>query len=108
MKLSNLVADYRKNSADTLEQLAEKTDLSKGFLSRIEKGDFDSRNVSLATIIKLAKGFNVKVKEILDMLKVIDAEQDDHAPLKVYLRKKYNISNDEDVRIIEGMIDRLK
>lgn len=106
MKLSEIAQKYRGLSLLTLDKMAQESGLSKGFLSRLEKGDFDSQNVSLETIIKLSKGYGIKVKEILDLLNVI--EQDEPVPLKVYLRKKYDIKNDADVDVIEGLINRLK
>ncbi|NTV41182.1 MAG: helix-turn-helix transcriptional regulator [Candidatus Moranbacteria bacterium] len=106
MKLSKIAQKYRDAASFTLDKMAQESGLSKGFLSRLEKGDFDSQNISLETLIKLSKGYNIKVKEILDLLNVI--EQDEPAPLKVYLRKKYDIHNDADVDVIEGLINRLK
>ena len=102
MKLSIFVKNYRDKASLTLDQLSEKSGLSKGFLSRLEKGGFDQKNVSLETIIKLANGFGIKVKDILDALKVI--EQSDPSSLQVFLREKYSIDNEKDINIIEGVI----
>lgn len=104
MKLSKIVKQYRNEQDITMEQLCEKSGLSRGFISRIEKGDFDNSNVSLETIIKISRGFNVKVKEIFYYMNII--EQDDPVPLKIYLRKKYNISDENDAETIENIIDR--
>jgi transcriptional regulator with XRE-family HTH domain len=106
MKISEVISRHRKIHSLTFDQLAEKTGLSKAFLSRLEKGDFDSENISLATIIRLSKGMDVKTKEILDLLNVID--QEDPMPLKVYLRKKYDIRDESHLRAIESLIDHLK
>lgn len=106
MKLGEITKKYREEKSFTLDYVAQKTGLSKGFLSRLEKGDFDSKNVSLDTLIKLSKGYDVKVKEILDLLNVI--EQDSPVPLEVYLRSKYGINDNSDVRVIDGLIKRLK
>lgn len=107
MTLNKIVFDYRKSSGLTLDELAKKTTLSKSFLSKIENGEFDEQNVSLDTIIKLAKGFDVKVKEILSQLKVMN-ESPVTPPLKLYLRQRYGVSNQEAVKIIEDMIKHLK
>lgn len=106
MKLSQITKKYRKIASLTLDQMSKESGLSKGFLSRLENGDFDKKNVSLETLIKLSKGYNIKVKEILDMLNVIESNEPE--PLNVYLRNKYNIKNDDDIQVIEGLIDRLK
>lgn len=104
MKLSLFVKNYREKQSLTLDRLSEKSNLSKGFLSRLEQGDFDQKNISLETIIKLAAGFNIRVKDILDFLNII--EQDKPSSLKVYLRNKYQIINEADVDVIEGVITR--
>lgn len=106
MKLSKIIRNYRDRLSLTMDSLSNRSDLSKGFISKIEKGDFDDKNVSLDSIIKLAKGLDIKVKEILDQLSVI--EQDDQANLKVYLREKYKIEDEKDTKLIEDLINNLK
>lgn len=106
MKLSQIVKHYRNNLSLTLDQVSRQSGLSKAFISRIEKGDFDEKNLSLDSIIRLANGFGIKVKEILDQLKVI--EQEEPASLKVYLRKKYEISDERDAKLIEDLINNIK
>ncbi|HBB36737.1 MAG: hypothetical protein UX02_C0001G0104 [Candidatus Moranbacteria bacterium GW2011_GWC1_45_18] len=103
MQLSNIVKKYRDNKSLTIDELSERSSLSKAFISRIEKGDFDKKNISLHSIIKLAQGLGIKVKEILDNLNVI--EQNEPSPLRMYLRKKYKIKNEIDVKLIEDLID---
>lgn len=106
MKLGKIVKNYRDRLDLTLEQLNKKTGLSKGFISRLEKGDYDEKNISLNSIIKLARGFDIKVKEILDALNVI--EQNEPPSLRMYLREKYNISKNEDADMIENLINHFK
>ena len=106
MKLSKVVKNYRNSLSLTMDNLSDKSDLSKGFISRIERGDFDDRNVSLDSIIKLARGLNIKVKEILDQLDVID--QDDQVNIGVYLRKKYKIKNEKSIKLLEDLINNFK
>lgn len=109
MKLGTIISEYRKRSGFTLEKLSEKSDLSRSYLSKLEGGGLDDQSVSLATIIKLATGLGIKVREILELLDITESQNQAHpAPLSVYLRKNYNISNEGDVKIIEGLIDHLK
>lgn len=109
MKLSTIISEYRKSRELTLEKLSEKSDLSRSYLSKLENGGLDDQSVSLATIVKLATGFGIKVREILELLDIAEPQGQIHpAPLSVYLRKNYNISNEGDVKIIEGLIDHLK
>ncbi len=109
MKLSTIISQYRSKQGLTLEKLSEKSDLSRSYLSKLENGGLDDDNVSLSTIIKLATGFGIKVREILELLDVTEPhDQGNTVPLNVYLRKKYDISKDSDIKIIEGLIDHLK
>lgn len=105
-KISELVKAQRTSLGLTLEQLGEKAKLTQGYLSRVEKGDFDGMNMSLDTIIRLAHALKLKVKDFLDDTHVNDTN---HTPeLSVYLRQKYNINDSKDVLIIEELIKRLK
>lgn len=107
MTLKEIVSEFRDNKGFTLDELAERTSLSKSFLSKIENGEFNEKNISLDTLIKLADGFNIKVKEILSLLNVVN-EKPVTPSLNVYLRQKYGMDNKEAVRIIEDLIDHLK
>ena len=89
----------------TFEELSAKTKLSIGFLSRLEKGDYDEKNISLATIIRLATGLSIQVKDLLDQLGVLEHSQ--LPAIGAYLREKYNIQNTQDVKTIENIINRL-
>lgn len=108
MKLSKIISEYRKKRGLTLDQLSTKSDLSRSYLSKLENGGLDDQSVSLATVIKLATGLDIKVRDIMELLDITEPKDQEPAPLKIYLRKKYNISNDDDIKIIEKLIDHLK
>lgn len=107
MKLSQIIKQYRKKHSLTLEELSKRSILSKGFLSRLEKGDFDDQNVSLNTIVKLATAFKVPVIDLLDLLDITRKNRHDSPSLRVYLRSKYDIHDDETVKVVESLIDHL-
>lgn len=104
MEISSFLKDLRNKQDLTLGDLARASELSPAFLSRIENQEFDKKNLSLDTIIKIAKGLNVKVKDILDTLGVIDKSE--LPALPVYLRQKYNIKNSKDHGVIEDIIKK--
>lgn len=108
MKLSHLISSYREKAGLTLEQLSAKSELSRSYLSKLENGGLDDQSSSLATIVKLATGLGIKVKDILDLLNVTDTQDHHQIPLSVYLRKNFDISDGDDIKIIEDLIDRLK
>lgn len=53
----------RTNAGLTLEQLAEKADLSWPYLSEIERG---RENISLDRLAKLAQALNVKLSRLFE------------------------------------------
>ncbi|HEX5429553.1 MAG TPA: helix-turn-helix transcriptional regulator [Patescibacteria group bacterium] len=104
MQISKLVKNLRDQSEFTLDVLAKKTGLSAGFLSRLEKGNYDNKNIQLETIIRLANGLGQKLKDFLDNLQIID--QNELPPLNLYLREKYKIKKDSDIKTIEDIINK--
>lgn len=104
--ISDLVKAQRASLGLTLEEVGKKADLSQGFLSRVEKGDYNAMNMSLDTVIKLAAALKLKVKDFFDNLQLTDPAPSPE--LSVYLRQKYNINKSEDVQVIESIIDRFK
>lgn len=63
-KLSLNIAYYRKYCGLTQEQLADKTELSREFISRIESPETDS-TISLKTLFLLADVFSIKPYQLL-------------------------------------------
>ncbi|HUT86303.1 MAG TPA: helix-turn-helix transcriptional regulator [Elusimicrobiales bacterium] len=61
--LSNKIRTLRKKRKITLEKLAYENNISKGNLSDIENC---KKSPGLNTLIKIAKGLNCKVKDLLD------------------------------------------
>ena len=88
-----------------MEEVGNKAKLSQGFVSRLEKGTYDAKSVSLDTIIRLADALQLKVKDFLDDLKIIESDQS--PALNVYLRQKYEIQDTKDIQMIEDIINRL-
>lgn len=54
---------YRKLCHFTQEVLAEKADLSISYIKQIESG-MEFKNVSLTTMLKIAKALNVHVRDL--------------------------------------------
>lgn len=63
-KLGNRIHKLRKEVGITLEHLAYENNMSKGNLSKIEKGLVDPQ---FTTLVKIAKGLGVKLKELIDV-----------------------------------------
>lgn len=56
------IKDYRKDLGWTLDKLAEKTKLSKGFLSDIERNE---RNASTENVVKIANAMGASLDYLL-------------------------------------------
>ena len=104
MKISEIL---KNNRTVTLDILKEKTGLSKGYLSRLEKGDFDNQKISLDTVIRIAKGLDLKVGDVLDEMGIIEKSSTMQS-LRVYLKNRYDIVNSADVELINQVIKKIK
>ena len=61
MRIEILVKELRKNNNFTLEQLAEKTGVSKTHINDIENG---LKEPGLSVLVRLAKALDVQVTEL--------------------------------------------
>lgn len=79
MKLSEIIKNYRRENGISMDELANRSGLSKPYISMLEKNK-NSRNgkpiiPSLRTIQKLAKGMNITLEKLLSK---IDGKQELH------------------------------
>ena len=63
MKLGEKIKAIRKKLGYTLQELSEKTELSIGFLSNIER---DLNSPSISNLQQICQALNVNLMEILD------------------------------------------
>lgn len=63
MLIGNKIRNYRQNTGMTIPQLAEKTELSRGFISQVENNKV---SLSLDSLQKIASALNVPVKNFLE------------------------------------------
>jgi transcriptional regulator with XRE-family HTH domain len=61
----NRIKDRRRAAGLTLEQLAERTGLSHGYLSRIERGVRGRRGLTMATARRIAEALDTDVASVL-------------------------------------------
>jgi transcriptional regulator with XRE-family HTH domain len=62
-KIAKRIKRLREEQGLTIEKLAYENDLSKGNLSEIERGLIEPK---LTTLEKIAKGFDISLKELFD------------------------------------------
>ena len=77
MKLSTVVKKYRQKYNMTMDDMAAKCDVSKGYISMLEAGKSPNSDEPLQpkaeTIFKFAKGMNMRVS---DLAKLLGADED--------------------------------
>lgn len=59
------IRSYRRKAGLTQEKLAEKADLHHNFIGEVERG---SMEISLTSLLKIAKALKVKVRDLVDEL----------------------------------------
>ena len=72
MSLAEILKQYRESENLSMQEFAERCDLSKGYISMLEKGRHPQNNralvPSLNTIKALAKGMNISVDSLLSAM----------------------------------------
>lgn len=63
MKFGKRVSSLRMEKGITQEELSFRSGLNRTYVGEIERGE---KNASVVTIDKLAKGLNVRLKELFD------------------------------------------
>lgn len=107
MKLSDIVKNYRAKNNLSVSEMAKRSDLSKGYISMIERGVNPRTNTpispTLNTLNKLSRGMNVELEELLNRM---DPEESINlvdrlfvmGNVKTYSDKK----NQQDLHVKEG------
>lgn len=62
--IGNNIARYRRQQHLTQEELAELSDLSQNFFSRVERGEVE--HVSAINLIKIARALNVSIDKLVE------------------------------------------
>lgn len=76
------IKEIRNEKKITLKQLSEKTNLSVGFLSQLERG---LSNIAIDSLQKIATAFNVSIQDLLDTRLLED--ESPHPVVRNYERK---------------------
>jgi transcriptional regulator with XRE-family HTH domain len=63
--LGDKIRTYRKQAGFSQEKLAEKADLHHNFIGEVERGNME---ISLTSMLKIAKALKVKVRDLVDEL----------------------------------------
>ena len=99
-QIGNKIKELRNQSGITQEKLSELADLDISFISEIESG---KRNITVNTIEKLAKAFNIKPSDF-----ITDTEIKDIIPKKELIKSISDILQEFDYEVISSIFTILK
>lgn len=98
MKIGLYVKDYRERHKLSMQEFADKADLSKGYISMLEKGKHpqNDREIvpSIETVNKIAKAMNLSIDELLariDGNQMIDISRDRPLPSNIILPSAHKL-----------------
>ncbi len=75
--LSKIVLQRRKASGLSQQELAARIGVARTYLADIERG---ARNISLASLVKLARGLDMPVSKLIHLAEVHDKQEEVSSP----------------------------
>lgn len=107
MKLYEVIKSLREDKGLTQEKLAENADLTRGYISRLEQGEYPDDSPSIKTLKKIADGLKEPLELILNKAGITQDDYIKLASTPTFLRSKYNF-NEEQSKMVENYIDYIK
>jgi len=107
MKLNAVIKSLREDKGLTQEKLAEHAKLTRGYISRLEKGNYADDSPSIKTLRKIADGLNEPIELILDKAGITQDDYIKSANTQTFLRAKYDL-NSTQINEIESFIEHVK
>ena len=107
MKLHTVIKMLREDKKLTQERLAEDAGLTRGYISRLEKGAYADDSPSIKTLRKIADGLGEPLEYILSKAGITELNYIKSASTPTFLRAKYNL-NQQQITTIESFIEHVK
>lgn len=107
MKLSTVIKSLREDKGLTQEKLAENSKLTRGYISRLEQGEYPDESPSISTLRKIAEGLSEPLEFLLNKAGITQEDYVKSASTPTFLRAKYNF-NEEQSKMVENYINYLK
>lgn len=107
MKLYEVIRDLRDEKGLTQEKLASDSDLTRGYISRLEQGTYPDESPSIRTLRKLADGLGESLELILSRAGITQADYIQSATPRTFFRARYNL-NEHQTQAVEAFIKTLK
>lgn len=97
----------REDKGLTQEKLAENSKLTRGYISRLEKGNYADDSPSIRTLRRIADGLKEPLEFILAKAGLTQDDYIKSASTPTFLRAKYNLNEDQ-IRSVELFIAHVK
>ena len=107
MKLHNVIKNLREDKGLTQEKLALNAKLTRGYISRLEKGTYADDSPSIKTLKKIADGLKEPLELILAQAGITQDDYIKSASMPTFLRAKYNL-NEQQILSVESFIEHVK
>lgn len=108
MKLNQVIKSLREEKSLTQELLAQKAGLTRGYISRLEAGDYTDGSPTVKTLQKIAEGLSLPIELILSKAGITKENYiTSNASVGLVLRAKHDL-NKEQIRKVEQYIESLK
>jgi transcriptional regulator with XRE-family HTH domain len=102
-----VIKSIREDKKLTQEKLADTAKLTRGYISRLEKGEYADDSPSIKTLRQIARGLHEPLDLILNKAGITQDDYIKHAPTPTFLRAKYDLNN-EQIRAVESFIEHVK
>lgn len=100
--LGSYLRGLRRDNRPSLREVAQRTGLDENFLSKLERGQYET--VRLDTLRQIAKGYGVPLEKLLAVAGYVNWEEPALPDLEVYLRTKYGLT-EQGIREVEGFVE---
>jgi transcriptional regulator with XRE-family HTH domain len=107
MKLQYVIKKLREDKEMTQEKLAEYSGLTRGYISRLEQGEYPDESPSIKTLRKIADGLKEPLELLLSLAGITKEDYMKMASTPTFLRAKYNF-NEEQSKMVENYIQYIK
>jgi transcriptional regulator with XRE-family HTH domain len=107
MKLHTVIKTLREDKGLTQEKLAEGAKLTRGYISRLEKGNYADDSPSIRTLRQIADSLKEPLEFILAKAGLTQDDYIKSASTPTFLRAKYDL-NKEQIQTVELFIDHVK
>lgn len=103
--LGRYLKQLREELGLSMHDVAKKTDLTPGYISKIEAGDI-FKSINVDSLIAFSKAYGIPITALLEEAGFLDKE-DDLPQLSTYLKTKYKLSPQviRDIEIFKEFIE---